>query len=70
MVEPVHDRAEALQGAVPAQAVAGSVVDLVGNGIELLLTVLRQVRPLGEVLADQPVFSEAARCQGLCGSQN
>ena len=43
------------QGASFAQAFSGSHVDFVGNEIELLLTVARQIGALGQVLADQAV---------------
>lgn len=38
-----------------AQALSGAVVDFIGNGIELLLAVARQVSALGEVLPYQTV---------------
>lgn len=37
------------------QALARAVVDLIGNGIELLLAVAAQVRALGQVLAHQAI---------------
>ena len=43
------------QGASYAQAFSGSHVDFVGNEIELLLAVARQIGALGQVLADQAV---------------
>lgn len=43
------------QGRSHPQALARSVVDLVGNGIELLLAVAAQIRALGQVLAHQAV---------------
>jgi len=43
------------QGASYAQAFSGSHIDFVGNEIELLLAVARQIGALGQVLADQAV---------------
>ena len=43
------------QGASYAQAFSGSHVDFVGNEIDLLLAVARQIGALGQVLADQSV---------------
>ena len=44
-----------LNRAFPIEALARSDVQFVGNGIQLLLAVHRQVRALGRVLADQAV---------------
>ena len=44
-----------LNRAFPIEALARSDVQFVGNGIQLLLAVHRQVRALGQVLADQAV---------------
>ena len=38
-----------------AQALSGPVVDLIGNSVELLLAVAREIRALGQVLAHQAV---------------
>jgi hypothetical protein len=43
------------QGGPYAQAFSGPVVDLIGNGVELLLAVAREIGALGQVLAHQPV---------------
>ena len=48
------------QGAPRAQAFSGSHVDFVGNEIELLLAVARQVDALGQLLA-APVLALASR---------
>src|SRR5690606_889982 len=44
-----------LDGALEAEALARSDVQFVGNRIQLLLAVFRQIRPLGQVLPDQSV---------------
>lgn len=44
-----------LNRAFPIEALARSDIQFVGNGIQLLLAVHRQVRALGQVLADQAV---------------
>lgn len=53
---------EHLQRRSPVQGLARSGVEAVGNCIELLLEVDRQVRALGQLLAQQPigVFAGAA----------
>ena len=43
------------QGGSYPQAFAGAIVDLIGNGVELLLTVDRQVVPLWQVLANETI---------------
>ena len=42
------------QGGSYSQAFARSVVDFIGNGIQLLLAVDRQVCALGQILTNQP----------------
>lgn len=48
-------------------------VHLIRNSVQFFLAVLRQVRTLGQVLANQTVDVLVAaalpRCHGLCGSQ-
>ena len=44
-----------LNRAFPIEALARSDVQFVGNGIQLLLAVYRQIRAFGKVLADQSV---------------
>src|SRR6202022_4632410 len=46
---------EAFAGLVEPQALAGSVVELVSDAIEVSLGQLAQIGALGEVLAQQPV---------------
>ena len=61
---------EHLAGSLQCQGLAGSVVEFVGDGVQVGLCQVPEVgAALGEVLAQQPlVFSLEPRCQGLWGS--
>src|SRR5215472_2372379 len=50
-----QDLIQRLRGGFPAQGLAGPGVELGGDGVQVLAAVHRQVRALGEVLAQQPV---------------
>ena len=77
----LHYFAHDFDRALEIEALTRAHVQLQCNGVELFLAVYRQVRALGQVLADQlvDVFVAATlprchaatlpRCQGLCGSQ-
>ena len=43
------------QRRLPVQAFSGARVEFLGNGIQFALGVARQIRSLGEVLAQQPI---------------
>ncbi len=47
----LHDLAHDFDRALVVEALAGAHVQLQGNGIQFLLAVYRQVRALGQVLA-------------------
>ena len=51
----LHYLAHDFDRALEIEAFAGAHVQLQGNGIQLLLAVYRQIRALGQVLADQSV---------------
>lgn len=51
----LHHFAHDFDGTFEVEAFARAHVQLQGDGIQLLLAVSRQVRALGQVLADQPV---------------
>ena len=50
-----HQLGHDLDGALETEALTRSDVQLVGNRIQLLLAAHRQIRALGQVLADQSV---------------
>ena len=53
-----------------AQSFTRPVVDLIGNGIKLLLAVAREVSSFGQVLTHMSlVFSLEPHFHGLCGLQ-
>ena len=57
-------------GLVEAEAVAGPVVELVGDAVEVELAVHGEVGALGKYRRSSPlVFSLLPRCHGACGSQ-
>ncbi len=65
-----HQLGHDLDGTLEAEALAQPDIQFVGHRIELLLAVHRQVRALGQVLADQAVdvlggaaFRLLPRCQ-------
>ena len=51
----LHHLAHDFDRALEIEAFTGAHIQLQGDGIQLLLTVYRQVSPLGQVLADQAV---------------
>jgi hypothetical protein len=54
---------------LPAEDLAGSIVERVSDGLEVVGGPARQVGAFGEVLPQQTlVFSFVGRCQGECGS--
>lgn len=53
--DTLHKVSEGLNGAAPVEGLAGSVVQQVSNGVQCLLVMDRQIRALGQHLAQQPV---------------
>ena len=51
----LHHLAHDFDRALEIEAFTGAHIQFQGDGIQLLLTVYRQVSPLGQVLADQAV---------------
>lgn len=66
----LHHLTHNFDGALEVEALARSHVQQQRDGIQLLLAMYRQIRALGQVLADQSInVSLLSRCQGLWGSQ-
>lgn len=57
-----------LDGLAPAQRHPGAPIELIGNGVQILLAIAAQISPLGEVLAQEPIgVLVAPALPGGCG---
>ena len=60
----LHELRKRLIGRSPIQCLPGPVVQQIGDGVQRILLMDTQIGRSSPL-----VFSQLARCQGLCGSQ-